>query len=341
VLASSSDGGQTACYNFKEGTYDHIDETNAERALRDLWVGADGCFMCPIACMHRGVVRSGRFSGMTHDGPEYEGVMMGANCGISDMAEWQAAIAASDDYGLCFISMGNILGFLMECYQKGVITASDLDGIDLKWGDVDAMLAIQKKVAYQEGCGKLIGQNLRAMVEAWGKGCGDYAMECKGQGYAAWNIRVGDTHMSYATSSRGADHLESGNIPTQNLRVMNDALGVCLFPVISGIKPEDLCALLNAATGFKLTMEDYWKTAERVYALEKSFNLREGFTREDDYLPKRAWEPLTYGPKAGTKLTPEGFQKELDDYYKGRGWDPKTGVPTKARIKELGLAGIV
>jgi len=340
VLAGASDWGQEACYNFKEGTYDKIDGMDGETAIRNLWVGNYGCYMCPISCMHRGVVRSGKFAGMTHDGPEYEGVMMGANCGVQDLPGWQANIGAADDYGLCFISMGNVLGFLMECYEKGVITAADLDGIEMKWGDVDAMLAIQKKVAYQEGCGKLIGQNLRALVAAWGKGCADYAMECKGQGYAAWNIRVGDTHMSYATSNRGADHLTSGNIPTQNLRLMNDALGMCLFPVISGISADNLKDLLNAATGLKLTMDDYWKAAERIYTLERSYNIREGFTRADDDLPNRAWEPLTYGPKAGTKLTPEGFNKELGDYYKTRGWDTK-GVPTKARIKELDLVGIV
>jgi len=340
VLSGASDWGMEACYNFKEGTYDKIDGMDGETAIRNLWVGSDGCFMCPISCLHKGMVRSGKFQGMTHDGPEYEGVMMGANCGVQDMAGWQANIAAADDYGLCYISMGNILGFLMECMEKGAIKPADLDGINLKWGDVDAMLAIQKKVAYGKGCGKLIGENLRAMVAKWGKGCEAYAMECKGQGYAAWNIRVGDTHMSYATASRGADHLESGNIPTQNLRLMNDALGVCLFPVISGIKAEDLKDLLNAATGFKLSMEDDWKTAERIYTLERSYNNREGFTRADDSLPARAWEPLTYGPQKGAKLTPEGFNKELDAYYAARGWDNKA-VPTKARIKELGLEGIV
>jgi aldehyde:ferredoxin oxidoreductase len=341
VLSGASDWGMEACYNFKEGTYDHVDEMNGELAARNMWIAAqDGCFMCPIACLHRGKITSGQWTGMTHDGPEYEGVMMGSNTGLRDLGEWQVNIECADNLGLCFISMGNILGFIMECMEKGVITPADLDGIDLRFGNADGMLAIQKKVAYGEGCGKLIGQNIRALVAAWGKGCADYAMECKGQGYAAWNIRVGDTHMSYATSTRGADHLVSGNIPTQNLRVMNDCFGVCLFPVISGIKPEDLCAQYNAATGFKLTMDDYWKTAERVWTLERSFNNREGFTRADDYLPARAWEPLTYGPKAGTKLTPEGFNKELDDYYKARGWDAKA-VPTKARINELGLAGVI
>jgi len=339
VLSGASDWGQEACYNFREGTYDKIDGMEGETAIRNLWVGNDACFMCPIACLHKGVVRSGKFQGMTHDGPEYEGVMMGANCGVQDLAGWQANIAAADDYGLCYISMGNVLGFLMECMEKGVITAADLDGIDLKWGDVDAMLEIQKKVAYADGCGKLIGQNLRAMVAAWGKGCEAYAMETKGQGFAAWNIRAkGSTmHISYATANKGADHLTGGDIDTQNLRAMNDSLGVCLFPVLSGIKPEDLCALLNAATGFKLTMEDYWNTARRIYTLERSFNMREGFTRADDSLPARAWEPLTYGPYAGDKLTPEGFQKELDEYYKARGWDPKSGVPTRETLNKLGL----
>jgi aldehyde:ferredoxin oxidoreductase len=128
-------------------------------------------------------------------------------------------------------------------------------------------------------------------------------MECKGQGYAAWNIRVGDMHMSYATANRGADHLTNGAIPVQNTRLMNDSLGGCLFPQLSGITPEDLKNLLNAATGYNLSMDDYWKTAERIYTMERAYNVREGFTRDDDYLPKRAWEPLTYGPKKGTKLT--------------------------------------
>ena len=132
------------------------------------------------------MIRAGRFSGMTHDGPEYEGAMMGANCGVKDFYGWMANTAASDDYGICFISMGNIIGFCMEAYEKGIIKASDLDGIELKWGDVDAMLAIQKKVAYGEGCGKLLGRNLRALVDAWGKECEHFAIETKGQAWAAW-----------------------------------------------------------------------------------------------------------------------------------------------------------
>lgn len=338
-IAGSSDWGSQAVYNFKEGTYVNIDLLSGERAANRLWVGDDSCYMCPMACLHRGVIRAGRFSGMTHDGPEYEtGVMMGANCGVTDFDGHMANIAAADDYGLCTISMGNVLGFCMECYEKGVITARDLDGIALKWGDVDAMLELQKKVAYGTGCGKLLGQNLRALVDVWGKGCGDYAVETKGQGWAAWNVRAFDGfELTYATANRGGDHITGETVPIQNGRLQNDNMGICWFAEYWGFTAESMKDLLNAATGFKLSMDDFWKNAERIYTLERSFNMREGFTREDDSIPPRFFkEALSIGAAKGKILNYKDFNKLLDDYYKERGWD-KNGVPTKARLKELGL----
>ena len=338
VLTASSDWGSEAVYNFKEGTYEYADLLSAEKAYRNLWVGDDACFLCPLACLHRGVVRTGKFTGMTHDGPEYEGVMMGANCGVKDLFRWQAAIAAADDYGLCYISMGNVLAFCMECYEKGVITLADLDGIALKWGDVDAMLEIQKKVANAEGCGKLLGQNLRALVNAWRKGCGDYAIETKGQGWAAWNVRaLKGYETTYLTANRGGDHLTGADIPTQNTRVMNDSLGICLFPQLAGFRPESMKDLLNAATGYRFGMGDYWKTAERIYTLERCFNMREGFTRADDTVPPRMYkEALSIGAAKGAILKFDEIEKLLDNYYADRGWS-KSGVPTKATLKKLGL----
>jgi aldehyde:ferredoxin oxidoreductase len=338
VLSASSDWGSEAVYNFKEGTYEYADNLSAEKALTNLWVGDDACYMCPLACLHRGMIRTGRFAGMTHDGPEYEGVMMGANIGVRNLDEHMAAIGAADDYGLCYISMGNVIGFCMEAYEKGVITAADLDGIKPKWGDVDAILEIQKKVAKGEGCGKLLGQNLRALVAAWGKGCGDYAIETKGQGWAAWNTRAfKDFETTYLTANRGGDHLTGADIPTQNTRLMNDSLGVCLFPQLAGFKPESMKGLLNAATGYRLNMDDYWKAAERIYTLERSFNVREGFSRADDTVPPRMYkEALSVGAAKGKILKLDEIEKLLDKYYADRGWD-KNGVPTKARLRKLGL----
>ncbi len=338
VLTASSDWGSEAVYNFKEGTYEHAGLLGAEKAYRNLWVGDSGCHMCPIACLKRGVIRSGRFSGMTHDGPEYEGVMMGANCGVKDFPGWMANTAASDDYGLCFISMGNVIGFCMEAYEKGIIKASDLDGIELKWGDVDAMLAIQKKVAYGEGCGKLIGRNLRALVDAWGKECEHFAIETKGQAWAAWNTRAMKNYeTTYLTSNRGGDHLTGSDIETQNARAMNDSLGICLFPQFAGLKPETIKDLLNAAAGYNITMDDYMKTAERIYTLERSFNIANGFTRADDTVPPRMYkEALSKGAAKGKILKQDEIAKLLDKYYADRGWDKK-GNPTKARLEELGL----
>lgn len=338
VLTASSDWGSEAVYNFKEGTYEYADNLSAEKALTNLWVGEDACYMCPLACLHRGMIRTGRFAGMTHDGPEYEGVMMGANIGVRNLDEHMAAIGAADDYGLCYISMGNVIGFCMEAYEKGVITAADLDGIEPKWGDVDAILEIQKKVAKGEGCGKLLGQNLRALVKAWGKGSGDYAIETKGQGWAAWNTRaLKGFETTYLTANRGGDHLTGADIPTQNTRLMNDSLGVCLFPQLAGFKPESMKGLLNAATGSRLNMADYWKAAERIYTLERSFNVREGFSRADDTVPPRMYkEALSVGAAKGKILKLDEIEKLLDKYYADRGWD-KNGVPTKARLRKLGL----
>lgn len=338
VLTASSDWGSEAVYNFREGTYEHADELSAEKAYRNLWVGDDACYMCPIACLHRGVIRKGRFSGMTHDGPEYEGVMMGANCGVRDLAGWLANTSAADDYGLCYISMGNVLGFLMEAYEKGIIQAADLDGIPMKWGDVDAMLEIQKKVAYSQGCGKLLGRNLRALVDAWGKDCEEFAIETKGQGWAAWNTRaLKGFETTYLTANRGADHLTGTNIAEQNTRVMNDSLGICLFPQLAGFRSESMNALLNAAAGYRFSMADYWKSAERIYTLERSFNVANGFSRADDTVPPRMYkEALSVGAAKGKILSVDGINALLDKYYADRGWD-KNGIPTKARLDELGL----
>jgi aldehyde:ferredoxin oxidoreductase len=338
VLTASSDWGSEAVYNFKEGTYEYADALSAEAAYRNLWVGDDACYMCPIACLHRGVIRTGRFSGMTHDGPEYEGVMMGANCGVRDLAGWMANTSAADDYGLCYISMGNVLGFCMEAYEKGIISAADLDGVPLKWGDVDAMLEIQKKVAHGQGCGKLLGKNLRALVEAWGKDCEHFAIETKGQGWAAWNTRARKNYeTTYLTANRGGDHLTGADIATQNTRVMNDSLGICHFPQLAGFGPKSMKDLLNAATGYRFTMDDYWKAAERIYTLERSFNMANGFTRADDTVPPRMYkEALSVGAAKGKILKVDEIEKLLDKYYTDRGWD-KQGVPTEARLQELGL----
>jgi len=338
VLTASSDWGSEAVYNFKEGTYEHADALSAEKAYRNLWVGDDACYLCPLACLHRGVIRKGRFSGMTHDGPEYEGVMMGANCGVKDLFGWMANLAAADDYGLCYISMGNVLGFCMEAYEKDIIKTADLDGIPMKWGDVDAMLEIQKKVAYGQGCGKLLGQNLRALVDAWGSQCEHFAIETKGQGWAAWNTRaLKNFEITYLTANRGGDHLTGADIATQNTRVMNDSLGICLFPQLAGFKPETMKDLLNAATGYSFSMEDYWKSAERIYTLERSYNLANGFTRADDTVPPRMYkEALSVGAAKGAILKEDEINNLLDKYYSDRGWD-KNGVPTEVRLEELGL----
>jgi aldehyde:ferredoxin oxidoreductase len=155
---------------------------------------------------------------------------------------------------------------------------------------------------------------------------------------ADWNVRaLKGFETTYLTANRGGDHLTGTDIPTQNTRVMNDSLGICLFPQLAGFRPESMKDLLNAAAGYAFSMEDYWKSAERVYTLEKSFNVANGFGRADDTVPPRMYkEALSVGAAKGSILKVEEIDKLLDKYYADRGWD-SNGIPTKARLEELGL----
>ena len=155
---------------------------------------------------------------------------------------------------------------------------------------------------------------------------------------AAWNVHV-DPGMgiSYVSSNRGACHLNGRTIQTQNSTAMVDSLGVCLFA--SGSYQENgLPEIISALTGHTYSAVEFMKTGERVYNLEKMFNYREGFTREDDVLPDRFYEePLTMGKGKGAVLDRKEFDDLLTKYYTDRGWDPETSRPTDEKLKELGL----
>jgi len=144
ILESSNAGTETV-RNYREGTFQDVYKISADTARREVWVRNIACYCCPLACKKSGRTK-GKYGGIVHDGPEYEtGTMLGSNLLISDMAGMLKAIYNVDDLGLDQISTGNVIGFLMEAYEKGMIDSKFLDGIDLKWGSVDATLAIDRQ----------------------------------------------------------------------------------------------------------------------------------------------------------------------------------------------------
>jgi aldehyde:ferredoxin oxidoreductase len=340
ALPWSSGRGSQAVKNFREGTFTEIDKIGDEAARQKAWVRDFACYCCPLSCKKNGAIKTGSYPGLTHDGPEYEtGTMFGANLLVSDLGGLMKEIFAGDDYGLDIISTGNVIGFLMENYERGNIDRAFLDGIDLTWGNVDAILEMLDKIAHREGVGDTASHGVKALVEKIGRDSHKFAMHVKGHELAAWNVHV-DPGMgiSYTTSNRGACHLNGRTAEDQNSTAMIDSTGVCLFAQ-GGFGENGLQNLLTAVTGIEWTDAEYAKAGERIFNLEKMFNVREGFGREDDRLPDRFFEePLTIGPGAGAVLDRDEFGKAQDEYYQTRGWDPKTTKPTKAKLESLGLS---
>ncbi|MCP4344132.1 MAG: aldehyde ferredoxin oxidoreductase family protein [Desulfobacterales bacterium] len=347
-LKWSSDKGLMSVRNFREATYTEVEKIGAAAAREKIWLRESACYCCPVACKKGGVVKKGAYAGVVHDSPEYEtGTMFGANLMISNIEGMTKAIFDGDDYGMDIISAGNVIGFLMEAYEKKYIDKAFLDGVDLKWGNVDAVRTMIGKIAKRDGVGDLAAKGVKAVSKEIGKDSDKFAIHVKGLELAAWNVQANPGRgLCYATSTKGACHQSGDNTEEQDFRAMIDSSGLCRFITyqanssVPNFKAGMDCIanLLAAVTGIQWTKEKVIEAGERIFNLEKMFNYREGFKRKDDWLPERFFtEPLTIGPAKGAVLKKEGFNKMLDDYYKKRGWNPETSEPAKARLEKLGL----
>jgi aldehyde:ferredoxin oxidoreductase len=329
--------GIMAVKNFREGTFTEVEKIGVKASMKN-WVRSFSCYCCPLSCKKSGKTIDSPFASLIHDGPEYEtGTMLGANLMISDLAGLMKAIYIADDYGMDIISLGNVIGFLMEAREKQLIDKEFLDGIDLKWGDVDATLEMIHRIAARKGIGDLASKGVRALSDEIGQGSHKFAMHVKGHELAAHNCHANPPRaMCYATANRGACHLNGSNIVEQNLIALGDSLGVCLFALLGYGRDFKLAGKLMAAiTGVP---PNPIQTGERIYNLEKLFNYHEGFTRADDVVPDRFFEePLTVGEKKGAVLTRDQFKTMMDDFYTKRGWDLETSKPGAAKLKSLNL----
>jgi len=205
AIVGNSNAGTESVRNYREGTFPEADKIGGDAARRDVWVKDIACYCCPLACKKSGVTK-GKYGGVVHDGPEYE-------------------------TGLDQISTGNVIGFLMEAYEKGMIDRKFLDGIDLKWGSVDATLAMIQKIAARDGVGRLAAGGVAALSRQIGQGSEKFAIHVKGLELAAHNIQANQPRgLSYVTASRGACHMSGDDIPMQNRRAMLDSTGMCFFP---------------------------------------------------------------------------------------------------------------
>jgi aldehyde:ferredoxin oxidoreductase len=337
--------------NFQAGQFEEAEKLYGERWRAEIWSQDVACWGCPIHCSK--IAKHGDYM---LDGPDYETIYsFGSSCGIGDKWAIVEANHICDEYGLDTISAGNVIGFVMELYQRGYVTADDLDGITPTWGDTGAMLALLDKMARGEGFGRLMGMGTRELSKHY-PGSEDFAMQVKGLEMPAYHPNAAKgTALAYAISERGACHLRGAPLGElfsgaadpltiegkpqlfrdhQAEKAVWDSACLCIFPAY-GMTLKELWQLIKAATGFDYpTVTDLERVGERISTLARLFNVREGFSRPADTLPARNLvQPMTAGPAAGQVVELEPM---LDEYYRLMGWD-KDGVPTEARVADLSL----
>ena len=344
--------------NWQDGIFPEAEEKLYSGPMRRSIVKRDiACILCPVFCRKISFGGfTGPFAGISSEGPEYETIWaFGAQCANDNPKAITAAERYCDELGLDTISCGSTVGFAMELYQRGLIRKEDVDGLELTWGNSKAMVEMVHQIGQRSGFGDVLAEGVKRAAEKIGKGAEEFAMHVKGLELPAYDPR-GQFGMglNYATANRGGCHTTGYTtydevtgpldrfsttgkaelvIRRQNETCARNSAILCKF---GGWGTEPVVdELLTSATGIEFTADEYLRIGERIYNLERAFNIREGFTREDDNLPGRLLkEPLLKGPAKGHVVDLEPM---LNEYYQLRGWDTDTGIPKRRKLEELGL----
>jgi len=352
----------TATRNFQKGQFHGADEMDLEGIRNMLKMRDVACSACNIACNKYGRVISGQYSGAFCGAIQQEThTLMGSNLDI-DSEEYNVYVNyLCDDLGLDTMGAGAVIGFLMECHERGLVKREDLEGIDLSFGSHEAVVKLLPMIAYRQGIGDLLAQGVKGVSEKIGQGSEAFAMHVKGLAYPAY--RPGPSSLAfalaYAVADRGACHRRARPFMAEQhttpfvtegkvklFKALYDeripwhcALCCDLTTCAVGLDFGDAAFMLSAVTGWDLTENGMQTLAERVASLVRVYNMREGATRADDTLAPRSFQMETSGPSAGKVLTREMLDTMLDEYYTLRGWDGE-GLPTLETLSKLDLKDI-
>jgi aldehyde:ferredoxin oxidoreductase len=351
-----NESGGLPTRNFREGVFATADKVGGESLTKNILTRPRGCFSCIISCGRASRITNPKYAGMG-EGPEYETAWsLGPDCGIDDLDAVTKAHYLCNEYGMDAIAMGAAIACAMDLFEDGIITTKDTDGMALNFGNAEAMVEMTHKTGVGEGFGKKLALGSYRLAESYGHP--EYSMSVKKQDMPAYDPRVVQgMGLNYATSNRGGCHVRGymtaveilGNpvkidnlttegkaqwtITFQNLTAALDSSGACLFSTF-GIGADELAALLSSATGVPYSTEEFMKTGDRIWNMERLFNMKSGLSAKDDTLPPRMLkDPMPSGPCKGEV---NKLDKMLPEYYALRGWG-KDGVPTKEKKAELGL----
>ena len=375
ILMMANRGGFLPTRNYTQGTFEHAHEVSGEKLAAEYNVKGRGCFACTVPCSRIYTIRDGPFKGVHGEGPEYES--LGSFTSRLGNPDIELALAANDlcnQLGIDALSTVGAIGWAMELYENGKLSQEETGGLELSWGNKEAIITLIHQISKREGFGDILADGAFKAAEKLGKGQ-EYVVAVKGMDLIMADPRgLKGFGLGYAVATRGGDHLRSEPF----IELENDpTIGQEMFGVPGATMRrsdtgkgklityfEDWCAVIDAlqpcknimqnmmllpfpraaealelTTGIKLTEQEVRDVGSRITTIERMFGIREGIGRKDDTLPKRFTDtPLTEGESSGSVMD---LELMLDEYYTERGWELETGHPTPEALRKLGLDHMV
>jgi aldehyde:ferredoxin oxidoreductase len=360
--------------NFTQGSFEGFEKITAETVRDTIRVGMDGCYACPIRCKKVVQLAEPYKVNATYGGPEYETLAaLGSLCGIDDLGAIAKGHELCNAYGLDTISTGNVIAFAMECHEKGLLTKEDTGGLELVFGNARAMLRAIELIAERRGIGNLLAEGAARAAREIGPPAQELAMHVKGQEIPMQGPRTKHgLGLGYTVSPTGADHSHSlydtsyaqetpaleriktlgilEPLPEHDLSPAKVRLALyhsywstflncavlCRFLPYS---PSQVVEVVNGVSGWNSTAWELMKIGERAWNMARAFNVREGFTTLDDAIPARFASPFA-DPRQAVPIAPQALEQAKRTYYEMAGWEPSTGVPTVAKLQELGIGWV-
>ncbi len=383
VVLFQNTAGTLPTRNYSEGQFENCEDISGEKMSATILKKRDTCFSCVVRCKRVVEIKDGPYRVDPHyGGPEYETLgTFGSYCGIKDLAAVSRANQICNEYAVDTIAAGATIAFAMECFEKGIISTKETGGIELKFGNAEAMIQVLEMIVKGENeFGKLLGQGSERVAKIWGHGSDELLITVKGAESPAHMPQAKRSlGLIYAVNAFGADHQSSEHDPyyeegvadlnlnrlkmlglsspqagyslneekvrfaylTQVFYSMLDSVELCQFvygPAWTLYGPAETVTMINAVTGWDVSLDELMTVGERRLNLFRQFNAREGLNRNDDKLPKKFFKALKgTGPTAGMALTHEEIESSLDMYYKLAGWT-NDGIPTKQTLERLDIA---
>ncbi|MBN1502637.1 aldehyde ferredoxin oxidoreductase family protein [Candidatus Woesearchaeota archaeon] len=356
--------GCLATNNFQKMTFSQAEKVSGETMLKTKVKKIIACEMCAVACDHVNVVEEGQYKG-AHSSVDFESLWaLGPCCGIGNLDAITKAVELCDTLGMDTISTGLTVSWAMECYEKRIFDKELTEGLDLNFGNHEAMVELVRRIGLREGrFATMLGEGSKRAAIQTGRGTIKFAMQIKGLETSAYPFRTMQTGaLGHATCITGAFYQRSGSYQYDEKEVVDrlsldekrgklvadgendysviDSLIICKFSRKIYENKEELAKLYYLVTGKKITWKEFLKAGERIYNLGRAFNIRHGFGREDDYLPARAYEErVKDGPGKGAIVRMDQWNAALDSYYEYREWS-KDGIPTRKKLKQLSLEDV-